>query len=146
MPEQAETVDDLITEWAREASLGEGLLEAPVFWELVEKHAPHLHLIPGADAVVTEEGLEAATRTAYEKHHGPETTLAPPITWDELSERGQEAWRNSTRAALEAAGIRVANEVYESPRSLVLRDDSGVCETRRFIDGETVVVIKRREE
>ena len=138
MSEQAKTVDDLITGWAREASLGEGLLEAPVFWELVEKHAPHLHLIPGADAVVTEEGLETGARRLFTNERWGD--------WDGLLPRAKAHYIRRFRLALEAAGIRVANEVYESPRSLVLRDDSDVCETRRFIDGETVVVIKRKED
>ena len=34
----ATNVDELLTEWAAEASLGAGLLEAPVFWGLVEKY------------------------------------------------------------------------------------------------------------
>ncbi|MCK4512640.1 hypothetical protein KAW64_12925 [bacterium] len=98
MSEQAKTVDDLITEWVGEASLGEGLLEAPVFWELVEKHAPHLHIIPGADAVVTEEGLEAAAKAIAD---------SLGIAWTPENDVEKNTLRHEARAALEAAGITV---------------------------------------
>ena len=52
----------------------------------------------------------------------------------------------AVEAVLTTVGIALASEVYKSPRSLVLRDDSDACETRRFIDGETVIVIKRKED
>lgn len=87
------TLDELITEWCKEASLGGGLLEAPVFWGLVEEHAPHYHIIPGAHAIVTPQGLEDAAKVC---------------AGNLLS---MKAGRRLARAAIEAAGVVCVDEV-----------------------------------
>ena len=63
--------------------------------------------IPGANAVVTPQGLDAGCAAQL----GCEG--APPSHWDDMPESEKEAWRFKLRIGLEAAGIRVAKEVYE---------------------------------
>ena len=69
----------------------------------------HFGLIPGADAVVTEAGLEAGAKAMGDAF----------IDWGEVTSIAeQEArWEHCTRAALEAAGIVVADEVVEYPKN-----------------------------
>lgn len=99
------TLDDLITEWCKEASLGDGLLEAPVFWGLAEKHAKHYHIIPGADVVVTAKGLEDAGKALFADERWGD--------WDGLLPGAKANYIRKARAALEAAGIIIPDEVVE---------------------------------
>lgn len=148
MSEQAKTVDDLITGWVKEASLGEGLLEAPVFWALVEKHAPHLHLIPGSDAVVTEKGLEAGCAAQL----GCEG--APPSHWEDMPESEKEAWRFKLKLGLEGCGITVCDEVvevsnddgYPCPRSILfwVPGDEEYSSTDLHV-GDTLYIVRKED-
>ncbi len=132
------TLDDLITGWCKEASLGSGLLEAPVFWGLVEKHAKHYHIIPGADAMVTPQGLGDAAK-AIGRLYGwelPASMKCPTHLVDRF--------RVFARAALEAAGMVVVEVVgeFDDPEGggPMLWDGK---EWHAIGDGDRVAIIKR---
>lgn len=66
MPE-LKTVENLVEGWAKEAHLGEGLIEVPVFWDLVEREGAKYVVIPLAGgSVVAENGnMEVAREELY---------------------------------------------------------------------------------
>jgi hypothetical protein len=123
MSEQAKTVEETIRE-VGETYRERGRVEA---WEVIERcvrdlqrYLPYLavaHLIPGADAVVTEEGLLAAANCI------PEVTTSDCLCGRRHHHRRSFGERKAiARAALEAAGITVCNEVVE-----VSNDDGDPC-------------------
>ena len=69
-----------------------------------------LHIIPGADAVVTEEGLETVGHALYENAAHPKYR-DQQVPWEELDENTKGMWLLSARAAFEAAGMVVAERV-----------------------------------
>ena len=65
------------------------------------------YIIPGANAIVTAEGLEAATRVFAK------WALPNDLLWGEMNEAAKKQARLITRKALEAAGIRIEEKTDE---------------------------------
>lgn len=65
-----------------------------------------LHIIPGADVVVTPQGLEDAARAAFSHSH-------PHRVWDAFPEEDKARMRCAFAVGLEAAGVERVDEVVE---------------------------------
>lgn len=100
-------------------SIGEWVERPDGCWEL------QLPIIPGANAVVTPEGLEAAAKAIRERARvflGVENDSE----WDELHASIRSTWCAVARDAFEDAGIVVANEVMTQVVDMVDGDNGSI--------------------
>lgn len=114
MSERAKTIGELLDNVCRELcdmnfwpQVEDG--ETPGIISSVLEHVRGYHIIPGADVVVTKEGLEAVARRMH-----AEFSAALVICWDETPEKERQQWCGVARRTLEAAGIVVADKVMEA--------------------------------
>jgi len=117
-------------------------------WEriLIKHNDPILgaHIIPGADVVVTPQGLEDAAGALWRSTH--------LMGWLNIPPSMQDQTRIEARAAIEAAGIEVVDEVVEvgndAPGDFqswpVFRDGDGLL-TGCGIDPGDILYIQRAD-
>ena len=122
MSKQAQTVRELLASMEKHAvaahkevtkdepettALNEG------FWMGVEmahsKLDPILdaYIIPGASAVVTQDGLEKAAKALCDDMRDDQAEIISYLSWRKCPEDGRKHWRRHARAVLKAAGIRI---------------------------------------
>lgn len=98
------------------------------------------HIIPGANAMVTPQGLDAAAEELRERVADKDVTLNYP--WSDLDSHQRGYWRQDVRAALAAAGIVCVDEVASlrqpSGRKVDANGDLPIC-----LDPGDTLYIKR---
>lgn len=100
------------------------------------------HIIPGANAVVTAEGLEAAGMAAGQEWLSimGEPKKSQAEAFKEMLE--DDPWNRVARAALEAAGIQVADEAY----TRVLDTECEVNTVRCLGPGDKLYIKRKKED